>query len=451
MHSFLLPHQQSPTPTSEEFGLDSKLPIMTNDVMHPGYLRRLGAKLAFVAFMTLSISTMEIAAEGFRNPPSGTFGLGRSGSKIAQIDDSTAVTHNPANLTDIGGIDVALPLLVLYYNVDYSGPLGTATTQDPWKIIPAAYASIPLKDDRFVFGVGVNSPYGIANEWEPNGAFHYTAPYFTELKTINFNPTFAWRISDQFRVGVGLDVTWSELRLKQRIPWAAIPGFPTAPDGGMEGKGDGFGFGGNIGFTWHVNEKNRIAATYRSQMKIDYSGTFELGNIPPGFPALPQSEFGSSITFPNIVGLSYGYEVNEKLRFGVDVEWLQFSKFDTLPLNVGQPFPLVPGEIRQDWVNTFTFGVGGDWQFADQWIWRWSYQYYQTPVPDETFSPTIPDSNQNVVTTAIGYRFGRSALELAYGLVLYDDRTITTAQNPAYNGNYSLNVHLISASYRMTW
>lgn len=421
--------------------------------MHPGNPRRNGSHSAVTALgLLIALSTFQLVAEGFRNPPTGTFGLGRSGSKIAQIDDATAITFNPANLTDIREINAVLPLLVIYYNVDYSGPSGTASTTDPWKFLPAFYASIPLKDDRFVVGLGVNSPYGISNEWEPSGAFYYSAPNFTELKTINFNPTIAWKISEQFRVGVGLDVTWSELTLEQRIPWAAIPGFPTAPDGGMHGKGDGLGVGGNIGFTWHVNEKNRVAVTYRSQMTVDYSGTFGLENVPPGLPAQAQSDFGSSITFPNIVGLSYGYEVNRDLRLGVDVEWLQFSTFDTLPLDIAPPSPVVPfAEIRQDWVNTFTFGVGGDWRFADQWIWRFSYQYYQTPVPDDTFSPTIPDSNQNVVTTSVGYAWGKSAIELAYGLVLYDDRTIVGNQNPDYNGDYSWNVQLISASYRLSW
>lgn len=420
--------------------------------MHPRKTLRSGVRLTFLTWLTVAISANHLVAEGFRNPPVGSFGLGRSGSKIAHVGDATAVTHNPANLTDIGGADLTLPLQIIYYKVDYSGAAGTATTKDPWKFLPAAYFSTPLKDDRFVVGVGIHTPYGISNEWEEGGAFHYTAPYFTELKTMNFNPTFAWKISEQFRLGIGLDVMWSELRLKQRIPWSFVPpGFPGAPDGQMAATGDGFGFGGNIGFTWHVNEKNRVALTYRSQMKVDYDGTFELENIPPGVPLASETSFGSSITFPNIVGLSYGYEVNENLRFGVDLEWLQFSNFDTLPLSIGQPFPLVPNEIRQDWVNTFTIGIGGDWRFADNWIWGFSYQHYQTPVPDETFSPTIPDSDQNAITTSLGYRFGRSMIELAYGIVLYDDRSVSTAQNPAYNGDYSLDVHLISASYRFAW
>lgn len=414
--------------------------------MHPRNPSRSRVVSIVTTSLFVAISTIQLAAEGFRNPPPGTFGLGRSGSKIAQIDDATAITHNPANLTDISGPDLALPIMALYYKVDYTGTNGTATTKDPWKFLPAAYFSTPLKDERFVAGAGITSPYGIANEWEEGGAFNYSAPYFTELKTINFNPTFAWKISEQFRLGIGLDVMWSELRLKQRIPWGT-----GLPDGQMIGKGDGFGFGGNLGFTWQVNEKNRVAVTYRSQMTIDYDGTFNLENIPPGAPLLPQSDFASSITFPNIVGLSYGHEVNKNLRFGVDVEWLQFSNFDTLPLSIGQSFASVPSEIRQDWVNTFTVGIGGDWRFAEDWVWRFSYQYYQTPVPDETFSPTIPDSDQNVVTTSVGYGFGQSVVELAYGLVLYDDRTIATAQTSAYNGNYSLNVHLISASYRFTW
>jgi hypothetical protein len=41
------------------------------------------------------------SAEGFRNPPAGAFNLGRAGGRIAQIDDSSAVAQNPANLMDL--------------------------------------------------------------------------------------------------------------------------------------------------------------------------------------------------------------------------------------------------------------------------------------------------------------------------------------------------------------
>ncbi|HAV64584.1 MAG TPA: hypothetical protein DCY13_19725 [Verrucomicrobiales bacterium] len=391
-------------------------------------------------------------AEGLRNPPPGAYALGRSGSRAAHVGDSSAITHNPANLPDIGALDYSLSLMGVHISVDYEGPSGSAGTVDPWKALPALYASTPLKDGRFAVGLGLHSPYGLSNEWEQNGAFRYTAPWFTELKTINLNPTAAWKINDQLSLGVGFDAMWSELKLKQFYPWALVAGDPSAPDGEMRARGDGVGFGGNIGLTWQPAERHRIAVAYRSQMTVDYDGSFEVSNIPTGFPVgQPESSFGSSITFPDIVTLGYGFQINDRVRVGADIEWLQFSNFEELPIEVGAPPPLVPSSINQDWDDTFTFGIGGDWQINDCFTVRASYQYYMTPVPDETFSPTIPDSNQNVVTASVAYKWGRSVLELAYGLVLYDDRNITNNQNPAFNGRYELGVHLVTGGYRFTF
>jgi len=68
-------------------------------------------------------------------------------------------------------------------------------------------------------------------------------------------------------------------------------------------------------------------------------------------------------------------------------------------------------------------------------------------VPDSTFSPTIPDANQNVFTIGLGWKGRHSSLEAAYGLDFYNERNISNDQNPAFNGKYTFNVHLISLAY----
>jgi len=211
-----------------------------------------------LAGVSLALAASSAYAEGFRNPPPGAYGLGRAGSRAAHVADASAITHNPANLTELGSLDVALSLMAVHLSFDYEGAATTASTVDPWKYLPATYVAMPLKDDRFVVGVGIHSPYGLSNEWGIDGAFadtstpaslRYQAPYFSELKTINLNPTLAWRINEQFSLGVGLDVMWSELSLKQFYPWSFVAGDASAPDGQVRAKGDGFGFGGNIGLT----------------------------------------------------------------------------------------------------------------------------------------------------------------------------------------------------------
>lgn len=354
---------------------------------------------------------------------------------------------------------------VVYIHVDYDSPSGqSANTENPWKLLPNFFASLPLKGDRFELGLGLTTPYGLSNEWEQDGSFadptglRYQAPYFTELMTINATPTVAVKLLDNLRLGAGFDVMWSQLTIKQFYPWAVFPGSTgVEPDGNVKAEGDGFGFGGNVGLTWEIAKGHRLAVTYRSPISIHYDGDVNINNITPtgaAVGATPQSDFKTQIKFPTIVALGYGVEIGDSIRVEVDGEWVQFSNFKTLNLDAGNNgilFPPTSTSIAEDWKNTYTVGIGGDWRFAPGWVVRAGYQFYESPVPSQTFSPTIPDANQNVITVGLGYTYKRSHLELAYGYDFYNTRTIANDNNPAFNGTYKVNVQLFAFNYRYSF
>jgi len=396
------------------------------------------------------ISTATLYAEGFRNPPSGTFDLGRAGGRIAQVDDSSAVQQNPANLVDLTNVQAQLTPSVVYISADFNSPLGqSASTIDPVKILPNFFASVPLKDDKLAVGLGVTVPYGLGNEWnrdssafaQPTGALTYFAPYYSKLTTINFNPAVSYKICDIIQIGAGLDVMWSELEFKQLLS-------PFAPNLEAHVDGDGVGFGGNLGITVNITDHQRLAVTYRSPITVNYSGTTKFNNA----GGVPGTSFDSQIKFPSIVSIGYGIQLSDTIRLEADAEWIQFSRFKNLPVNIGGNLLNVPSQnIAENWRDTFTLGFGGDWQFADHWILRAGYQFYQSPVPDSTFSPTIPDADQNVITFGLGFHSRHHSVEAAYGLDFYNSRNISNDQNSEFNGRYVFNVHLFSLAYRYTF
>jgi long-chain fatty acid transport protein len=389
-------------------------------------------------------------AEGFRDATIGTFDLGRSGGRIAQVDDATAVQNNPGNLVDVTNTQVLFSPSVIYINVDYQSPNGAAaSTVHPLKVLPNIFVSTPLAGDRLVAGLGVTVPYGLGNQWDKSSAAFrpggplYNAANFGKLTTFNFNPTLSAKLGDHLQLGVGLDVMWSDLELRQLA-------FPVSPTTSAEvhGDGTGLGVGGNLGITWKITDRQRLALTYRSGMTVDYSGSVRLEN----YPGTPSTYFGSQIKYPNIMQLGYGIELTDKIRLESDVEWVQFSQFKNLGVTAGN-LPAVGNitqNIAENWHDTFTAGFGGDWQFADHWVVRAGYQFFESPVPDSTFSPTIPDANQNVFTVGLGWKGKRNSLEFAYGLDFYDDRNITTPENPIH-GKYTFNVHLFSLAYTLTF
>ena len=404
--------------------------------------------------LVVASAAVTAAGEGFRNSTIGASDLGRSGGRIAQVDDASAVQHNPANLVGITNAEAQLAPSVIYINVDYQSPFGqSASTVHPWKMLPNFFVAMPLKSDRYAVGLGVTVPYGIANEWDssapafsqrpPYGNLTYFAPHYSQLITINVNPSVAVKLTDKISLGAGLDVMWSDLEFKQYLS-------PQLPNAEAHAEGDGVGWGGNVGLTWQVTDRQRLALTYRSTMTVDYSGTTKFNNL----PGVPSTSFGSQIKYPNIIAAGYGIQLTDTIRVETDFEWLQFSQFRNLPVKIGAN-PVIGAQslnTAENWKNTFTAGLGGDWQFADHWTLRAGYQYFESPVPDATFTPTIPDANQNVITIGLGWKGRHSALEAAYGLDFYEDRNITHAQNnPAFNGKYTFTVHLISLAYRYSF
>src|SRR5439155_13197385 len=97
---------------------------------------RLIVLIAFVSGLWVS-APRHAVAEGFRILPPGTFNLGRAGGRIAQIDDSSAVHQNPANLVDLANPEVQFSPAMVYLKSDFTSGNGqTSSTEEPWKPLP---------------------------------------------------------------------------------------------------------------------------------------------------------------------------------------------------------------------------------------------------------------------------------------------------------------------------
>ena len=94
-------------------------------------------------------------SEGFRNQTIGTSDLGRSGGRIAQVDDPTAVQQNPANIVGITNVQAELTPSAVYYKINYKSNASSdsATTEHPWKLLPNAFVSVPVIKDKIAAGI----------------------------------------------------------------------------------------------------------------------------------------------------------------------------------------------------------------------------------------------------------------------------------------------------------
>ena len=392
--------------------------------------------------LLLACSGSYAMANGFRNPPAGAEALGRAGGNIAQIDDASAVEHNPANMTEIKEAQVMGAVTIINTSTEFHSPMGTAKTENPWKILPDLFAVLPSSNHTFTAGLGISTPFGQSTVWDKTGAFRYSAPYSAELTVINVNPSIATKLGDKVSVAAGLDVYLSRLDIKQVLPWSLMTR-GAMPDGTAHLQGDGAGVGGNAAITVHPTKAQSIALTYRSPVKVDYSGDSEFSGAQAlGLPS--SGSFDTSMEFPTIVGLGYGIELTDTLRVEADVEWIEYSRYDSLSLDAGNGNPLVnspaspnpraPLVIPQRWKDTWTFGLGADWKATESLTLRAGYIFLQSPVPEETLAPTLPDADQHVFSLGAGVHRGQNRLDVAYGYSLIDDRNVKTIRIPRTTG-----------------
>lgn len=415
----------------------------------------IGHTMAILSVVVCLLLPAHGLADGYRNPTEGAAAQGRAGARLTKALDPSTTAANPANLMDLDRAAVMPTVTFGYLSTDYTAPWGQREESDnPWKILPGVFGVWPLADGKYAAGMGVHIPYGQSSEWDKQGVFAERAPYFAEMSTVNVNPSIATRLSDNVSVGAGIDIMRSDLKFRQIFQSTRLAF-----------EGDGVGVGGNVGVTWQVGDAHRLAAIYRSPVDIEYDGDFEMdgpmaATLPP--TASASSDFETELKFPTVIGVGYGWQVNDTLHVEADVEWVEHSRNEAIELDVDNNNMLLASalgsnELTQDWDDTWTFAIGADWRFAQEWTLRGGYTYLPSPIPDETFMPYLPQGDKNLFALGLGFHRGRQKVDVAYTISLEDERDINNGPNPVTgqpypaNGEYEFDVQLVCVSYNLAF
>jgi long-chain fatty acid transport protein len=161
---------------------------------------------------------------------------------------------------------------------------------------------------------------------------------------------------------------------------------------------------------------------------------------------------GASIEFPDIASLGLGFATSAASWLEFDVNWTGWSTFDQLVITIDGPrgpdgTPILPDvELQQEWSDVWQYRLGFRWNSSEKFQWRLGYIYDETPQPERTVSPVLPDANRNDFTFGFGYMGGGFNVDLALMYVKFDERTVNDSE-VFYFGTYSQDAWLVSASF----
>jgi len=159
-----------------------------------------------------TIASSLVLASGYRLPESSMKSTALSAAYVANANGADSSYYNPANMVfneDANLIEGALTyinLAKIKYTDNRSAGLNSESKEEDLLAPSVFYTS---KDrNGFRYGISMTVPGGLSKRW--NSPFAKTFAEEFTLKIIEVNPVIAYKINDQFAVGGGLRLVYSE-------------------------------------------------------------------------------------------------------------------------------------------------------------------------------------------------------------------------------------------------
>ena len=465
-----------------------------------------------VSGIALALSAGHAFGSAFALAEQSVMGLGNAfAGAAATAEDANTVWWNPAGLArlNLPQVEAAIHMVIpsaKFRNENSQNALlqplgGTGGDAGSAAFVPNMYGSIAV-NDALHLGIGVNVPFGLKTDYNDGWLGRYQA-LKSEVKTINVNPAFGWKVTPNFWLGAGANFQHFDATLTNNVNYsgALAQGYGQAAAGGQitpaqaaalsvatmgldtfaKVTGDDSAWGWNVGAMLSINgDANndpgaaRIGLAYRSKLKYNVVGSVNFTN--PATPILSgplaplqpvvsvvsntinqtrlfNSGVSLDIEMPATASLSYYQKVNQQFDILADVSWTGWSVIKELRIKRadGSTLQVLP----QNFDDTWRFAAGVNYYPNDRWVLRGGVAYDQSPVNNIDRSARLPDSDRTWLTVGARYKYS-SALnfDVAAGYIFVKNGSINNSGNPPsiaanglINGEYDNHVIIVSGQF----
>lgn len=365
---------------------------------------------AGVAAAIMSASPLALAS-GYRTPFESSSGLGTVyAGGAASVDDAGTEFYNPAGLVRLPNQQLVASFMGVMPSIMFRGT-ATAPNQASGQlapfsqtgldssgvsgIVPALHYALPLSD-RMAFGFGINSPFGLVDEYDSNGLLRYTAGR-SILTTVDLSPSLGYRVTDKFSVGFGIDAQRASRNLTLLVN-TIIPG--TFGVSNLEEDSDSWGYGAHAGLLYEFAPSTRVGLAFRSQIVQQLRGTSTFISELVTGGVSRSSNFRTTVTMPAITTASIYHELTPVWALMGSIEFTNWSAVKGASLqNVATVTPLgAPTTFNifspLNYRNTWRYSVGTSYQVSPKWKLRAGIATEQTPTNNTTRTVRLLDQNQ---------------------------------------------------------
>jgi long-chain fatty acid transport protein len=418
-------------------------------------LKRILTVAVFVAVL-LAQANIGLGA-GFLIYEHGAAAMAMAGAFVSIANDASAIWHNPAGIAFLKGTQVSVGTTLIKSSstmtlTQWPYPQPSKTWDQKSQVFfPSTFYITHSIGEKVTLGFGFFSPYGLGASWPIENQLRYLG-YEDDMKTFFFNPTVGIKLTDQLSVGAGFSYIYSTVKFKL-VELADFTGFGFGLyDVPAELKGNGNSWAFNAGLLYRA-EKFSFGVNWRSSFDIDYSGdlTLDKSSVPSPLRAyLPDGAGGeTTFKFPNILGIGASITPTEKLLLSFDIHYVLWSRFDKYVVTFDNA-ALDSLETLENWKDSFTFRLGGQYTISPQFSLRAGVMYDLTPQPVESMDPLLPDADRVAVTAGFGWKLAKNiVLDLTFHHEIFGDRTSPNRDIYPFNfgqSDYSTTANLLGIS-----
>jgi long-chain fatty acid transport protein len=377
----------------------------------------------------------------------------------AAAEDASTIFFNPAGMTYLPqGHSVTLAGTILDTHPKFNNEGSTGVTGGNGgnaggiSFVPAAYYSYAISP-ALRLGVGLSAPFGSKTEYDDN----YIGRYWglsSDIKSINLNPSVAFKVNDMISLGLGVNVMKFEAELKTVARRSAVN--PALSDSLNTIEGDDIGWGYNLGAMFQLSPSTRIGVAYRSKVDIELEGNSTFS--PEGFPiiaATPQllaqttalntglsnRAVRADIELPDSFSLAVHQKLSDKWEMLGDFTWTGWSSIGLLEIKATSGNAAQTQRENLNFEDSWRIGLGANYQYSPELKLRMGVAYDKTPVQDGTRLFRLPDQDRTWLAFGAKWQFNKQgSLDIGYAHLFVKDAKIELnpldpASNPAGAAN----------------
>lgn len=357
--------------------------------------------------MALLVTASTASAGGLSRPNGiSARGVGMGGAWAAWVDDATAVAFNPAALSDIDPQVQAGGELVIGPR-SYTPPGEPAQSTTIVAPIPVVGAVGRFTSDErpsaFTFGIGLWNTFGGTVEYDQKTAMTFDR---VQDAVVEATAGAALRISDRlslgaaFRVGIGLfDVVATE------YPYNA------------DLSASGAGVGATFGLLFKPTSRVRIAASYRTPLRITTTGTGTI-ELPGG---TSQVTVTHEQTWPQTATFGVGILATPRVKLAAQLDWTAWSMIDRIVVSASG----IPDiAFVENWRDSYTIRAGAAIAASDTFTIRAGTYVDTNAVPDRAIERQYLDGPKLGIATGASMTRGPIRIDAAADAVLASPREV---------------------------